>query len=128
VTFKVNLDLFRRPSGVWQCLNRMNLSLSGGQGAVQRGTGGFFFLSFSSPTHVYLSMEAALAEIVVDDLTKDAEDDVDFVNDKGACVVDIYAPCIHVIYLFQRRRTFLSPTSRVPTKNSPKKMPNLEIK
>jgi hypothetical protein len=31
-------------------------------------------------------MEAALAELALEDLSKDADDDVDFVNDKGKSI------------------------------------------
>jgi hypothetical protein len=68
-----------------RCQTQNSRSSFAGQGVAQRGTGELLVVLPFVLVVTQFSMEAALAELAIDDLTKDAEDDIDFVNDKGMC-------------------------------------------
>jgi hypothetical protein len=66
-------------------------------------------------------MEAALAEMTMDDL-KDTEDDIDFVNERGSITVYDGVLILYVLHT-QMKRTSSNPISRAQTKKLPRRTP-----
>lgn len=62
--------------------------------------------------HLFPSMEAALAELGLEDLTKDAEDDNDFVSGKGVSILLVFVfaflklcpGTLQCLIIYRRRR------------------------